>query len=77
MELSLLGILRQEAPLWVGGGTSFEGSGPSSCQSSWERLIMGENMKTSEVGLAVAVSLRHRQGLGCLDKVVKCVLTHG
>lgn len=57
----LLGSLGQEAPLWVGGGTSFEGSGPSYCQSSWE------------VGLVVAVSLRHRQGLGCPDEGVKWV----
>lgn len=69
----LLGILGQEAPLWVGGGTSFEGSGPSYCQSSWERLMMGEKKETSEVGLVVAGSLGHRQGLGCPDEVVKWV----
>lgn len=60
----LLGTMGQEAPLWVGGGTSFEGSGPSYCQSSWERLIMGEKKETSEVGLVVAGSLGQRQGLG-------------
>lgn len=56
------------------GGTSLGGSGPPHCQSPWKRLLLGEDMNTTEVGLVAAGPLRHRQGLYILDEAVGWVL---